>query len=231
MNVFDWLSHMGIPEVDNFDIVEVKFKGGRKEYYRNVDFLALNTGDPVVVDVPSGHHIGYVSLQGELVRLQMQKRKIRNDDEILRIYRVANQKDMEKLKKFAEFTKGKISKDFENDVNQIGKLREVVDTGLRTLSTIDSTPKTYRPLRDFAIEKSAETFANVAQSAYQNYGNKAPVISIENPPAGRAALSRGQDLKDMVEKTPATVKEGVAKEEAEGVKKQLEEAGATVELK
>lgn len=96
MNVFDWLSHMGIPEVDNFDIVEVKFKGGRKEYYRNVDFLSLTTGDPVVVDVPSGHHIGYVSLQGELVRLQMQKRKIRNDDEILRIYRVANQKDMEK---------------------------------------------------------------------------------------------------------------------------------------
>ncbi|MEP0712998.1 MAG: regulatory iron-sulfur-containing complex subunit RicT [Algoriphagus sp.] len=96
MNVFDWLSHMGIPEVDNFDIVEVKFKGGRKEYYRNVDFLHLNTGDPVVVDVPSGHHIGYVSLQGELVRLQMQKRKIRDDDQILRIYRVANQKDMEK---------------------------------------------------------------------------------------------------------------------------------------
>ncbi|WP_192345862.1 regulatory iron-sulfur-containing complex subunit RicT [Algoriphagus sp. Y33] len=96
MNVFDWLSHMGIPEVDNFDIVEVKFKGGRKDYYRNVDFLSLNTGDPVVVDVPSGHHIGYVSLQGELVRLQMQKRKIRDDDEILRIYRIANQKDMEK---------------------------------------------------------------------------------------------------------------------------------------
>lgn len=96
MNVFDWLSHMGIPEVDNFDIVEVKFKGGRKDYYRNVDFLSLNTGDPVVVDVPNGHHIGYVSLQGELVRLQMQKRKIRDDDNILRIYRIANQKDMEK---------------------------------------------------------------------------------------------------------------------------------------
>lgn len=96
MNSFDWLTHMGIPQVDNFDIVEVKFKGGRKEYFRNVDYLALNTGDPVVVDVPSGHHIGYVSLQGELVRLQMQKRKIRDDDNITRIYRVANQKDMEK---------------------------------------------------------------------------------------------------------------------------------------
>lgn len=87
---------MGIPEVDNFDIVEVKFKGGRKEYFRNVDYLDLHTGDPVVVDVPSGHHIGYVSLQGELVRLQMQKRKIRDDDNITRIYRIANQKDLEK---------------------------------------------------------------------------------------------------------------------------------------
>lgn len=96
MNSFDWLSHMGIPTVDKFDIVEVKFKGGRKDYFRNVDHLYLTTGDPVVVDVPNGHHIGYVSLQGELVRLQMQKRKIKNDDNILRIYRVANQKDLEK---------------------------------------------------------------------------------------------------------------------------------------
>ncbi|MCH7410088.1 Signal peptidase-like protein [Belliella sp. DSM 111904] len=96
MNAFDWLSHMGIPVVDKFDIVEVKFKGGRKEYYRNVDHLPLTTGDPVVVDVPNGHHIGWVSLQGELVRLQMQKRKIKDDDDILRIYRVANQKDIEK---------------------------------------------------------------------------------------------------------------------------------------
>lgn len=96
MNSFDWLTHMGIPTVDKFDIVEIKFKGGRKEYYRNIDHISLTTGDPVVVDVPNGHHIGYVSLQGELVRLQMQKRKIRDDDNILRIYRVATQKDLEK---------------------------------------------------------------------------------------------------------------------------------------
>src|SRR5690554_2929505 len=96
MNSFDWLSHMGIPEVDKFDIVEVKFKGGRKEYYRNTNQLHLTTGDPIVVDVPNGHHIGYVSLQGELVRLQMQKRKVKDNDDILKIYRVANQKDLEK---------------------------------------------------------------------------------------------------------------------------------------
>lgn len=96
MNTFDWLSHMGIPEVDKFDVVEIKFKGGRKDYFRNTNLLQLTTGDPVVVDVPNGHHIGYVSLQGELVRLQMQKRKVKNDDAITGIYRVATQKDLEK---------------------------------------------------------------------------------------------------------------------------------------
>ncbi|MFO7822851.1 MAG: regulatory iron-sulfur-containing complex subunit RicT [Cyclobacterium sp.] len=96
MNAFDWLSHMGIPEIDKFDIVEIKFKGGRKDYFRNSGLLPLTTGDPVVVDVPNGHHIGYVSLQGELVRLQMQKRKIKNDDNILSIYRIATPKDLEK---------------------------------------------------------------------------------------------------------------------------------------
>lgn len=40
-----------------------------------------------------------------------------------------------------------------------------------------------------------------------------------------------KEAKDMVEGVPATVKEGVSKDEAETVKKQLEEAGATVDLK
>jgi len=40
-----------------------------------------------------------------------------------------------------------------------------------------------------------------------------------------------KEAKDMVEKSPATVKEGISKEDAEGIKKQLEEAGAAVDLK
>lgn len=40
-----------------------------------------------------------------------------------------------------------------------------------------------------------------------------------------------KDAKDMVEGVPATIKEGASKAEAEDVKKQLEEAGAAVELK
>lgn len=97
MNVFDWLSNMDMPTEDKFKVVEVRFKNGRKEFFRNTENLSLTTGDAVVVEVPSGHHIGHVSLQGELVRLQMQKRKVSNDDEIKKIYRLAHQKDLEKF--------------------------------------------------------------------------------------------------------------------------------------
>ena len=40
-----------------------------------------------------------------------------------------------------------------------------------------------------------------------------------------------KEAKDLVEGVPASVKEGVSKDEAESVKKQLEEAGASVEVK
>lgn len=102
MNVFDWLSNMDMPVVDKFDVAEVRFKGGRKEFFRNVNNLALTTGDAVVVDVPNGHHLGYVSLQGELVRLQMQKRKIKNDDQVRSIYRIATEKDLEKFEELQQ---------------------------------------------------------------------------------------------------------------------------------
>jgi len=48
----------------------------------------------------------------------------------------------------------------------------------------------------------------------------------------RSATGLGlKEAKDMVDGAPKTIKEGVAKDEAEGLKKQLEEAGATVEIK
>lgn len=97
MNVFDWLSNMDVPVVDRFNIVEVRFKNGRKEFYRNSEGLSLTTGDAVIVEVPNGHHLGYVSMQGELVRLQMQKKKVPNDADVKKIYRLAHQRDLEKF--------------------------------------------------------------------------------------------------------------------------------------
>ena len=96
MNVFDWLSNMDLPLDTQFDVVEVRFKGGRKDYFRNSHQLELVTGDPVIVDVPNGHHLGHVSMQGELVRLQMRRKKVQNNDDIPSIYRKASLKDLEK---------------------------------------------------------------------------------------------------------------------------------------
>lgn len=96
LNTFDWLSNMDIPQREKFNVAEIRFKNGRKEFFKNQDNLSLTTGDAVVVDVPNGHHIGYVSLQGELVRLQMKKKGVANDNEVRKIYRLANTKDLEK---------------------------------------------------------------------------------------------------------------------------------------
>jgi len=96
MNVFDWLSHMDVPASQRFDVVEVKFKGGRKEYFRNINQLEFVTGDYVVCEMASGQHIGAISLQGELVRLQMKRKNVVISDDMHVIYRVATEKDLEK---------------------------------------------------------------------------------------------------------------------------------------
>lgn len=98
LNVHDWLNDMQLPQGQTpFDIVEVRFKGSRKEFYKNPDKLALKIGDIVAVEVVSGHDIGEVSLTGELVRLQMRIKRIEeNSSEIKSIYRIAKTSDIEK---------------------------------------------------------------------------------------------------------------------------------------
>lgn len=96
-SVFDWLGNMALPtQQEKFDIFEIRFKNGRKEYFRNVNNLSLCMGEAVAVEGSPGHDIGSISLSGELVKVQMQKRKIPFDsEEIKKIYRKANQNDIE----------------------------------------------------------------------------------------------------------------------------------------
>lgn len=95
MNSFDWLSGMSFGK-PQYKVVEVKFKGGRKEYFINKHDMELHTGDFVVCEMPSGYHIGHVSLQGELVRLQLLKKGIHDTSELRVIHRLASEKDLEK---------------------------------------------------------------------------------------------------------------------------------------
>ena len=98
LTVFDWLSNMQLPGgQEPFTLVEVRFKNSRKEYFRNEDKLPLKIGDLVATEASSGHDIGQVTLTGELVRFQLKKKKIKEDsEEILKIYRMATQKDIDK---------------------------------------------------------------------------------------------------------------------------------------
>ena len=98
LTVFDWLGNMSLPEGQkSFDIVEVRFKNSRKEFFRNTNNLTLNVGDPIAVEASSGHDMGTVSLTGELVRLQLKKRNVNFDsEEIKKVYRKAKQADIDK---------------------------------------------------------------------------------------------------------------------------------------
>lgn len=96
LTVFDWLSNMSLPSGQKkFECVEVRFKNSRKSFFRNKDNLVLSIGDIVATEAGSGHDVGIVTLTGELVKVQMNKKKIDwNDPELPRIYRKASQKDI-----------------------------------------------------------------------------------------------------------------------------------------
>lgn len=98
LNVYNWLSDTAMPDnYKPFDIVEIRFKGSRKEFFRNKNGLELYAGDPVVLDSDMGYDIGHVSISGELVRLQLKKRGLREDSEnIKNIQRKATEKDLER---------------------------------------------------------------------------------------------------------------------------------------
>ncbi len=97
LTVFDWLSNMSAPNGETpFDCVEVRFKNGRKEFYRNTEKLTLSIGDIVATVASPGHDIGIVTLTGELVRVQMKKKGVNPEStEIPKVYRKASQKDID----------------------------------------------------------------------------------------------------------------------------------------
>jgi cell fate regulator YaaT (PSP1 superfamily) len=98
MNVYNWLSNMSLPNgKEPYNIVEVRFKGSRKEYFKNIENLQLQAGEVIAVEGSPGHDIGVVSMAGELVQFQLKKKGIKEtSDETKTIYRKAKQVDVEK---------------------------------------------------------------------------------------------------------------------------------------
>ncbi|WP_124979270.1 PSP1 domain-containing protein [Nonlabens xiamenensis] len=97
LTVFDWLGNMELPDGQQaFDYVEVRFKNSRKEYFHNKENLPLKIGDVVATQSQNGHDIGIVTLTGELVRVQMKRKRVKINDDIPVIYRIASQNDVDK---------------------------------------------------------------------------------------------------------------------------------------
>lgn len=94
LSVFDWLSDVNPSGSKSSEYVEVRFKNERKLYFRNVNNLPLHIGSIIAVESSPGHDIGVVSLSGELVKIQMKKKNV-HPDSIQKVYRLANQKDVE----------------------------------------------------------------------------------------------------------------------------------------
>ena len=97
LTVFDWLSNMALPgDQKPFIGVEVRFKNGRKHFYKNSEKVSLSIGDVVATEAMSGHDIGIVTLTGELVKVQMKKKnQSEKVEELPKIYRKATQKDID----------------------------------------------------------------------------------------------------------------------------------------
>jgi cell fate regulator YaaT (PSP1 superfamily) len=100
MNTHDWLHNMPMPdEQSSCKVIEVSFsKGTRKDFFRNPILQQFEKGDLIAVEGVSGFDVGEVSLTGEIVRLQMKKRNIKEDNsEMKKVLRRATDRDIDLL--------------------------------------------------------------------------------------------------------------------------------------
>lgn len=96
LEVHDWLSDIASDPFTKYNIHEVSFKNGaRKGFYRNDKRFDLYTGDYVIVEAAVGYDLGQITLSGELVRLQMKKKRVKEtSDDIRAILRIAKDNEL-----------------------------------------------------------------------------------------------------------------------------------------
>ncbi len=133
-----------------------------------------------------------------------------------------SESDQNVLNNFAEKIKPKVEEiKKEKDIFESAKLRrEIIDEGVHVFNQLKTSPQIFKPLNDFAKERTIQTFANVAFHSYNKFKDKSPIISIENPPAGDSAFATGEELKEIVEKSrekfvEKAIEKGLSKTQAQ----------------
>jgi cell fate regulator YaaT (PSP1 superfamily) len=98
LTAYDWLYNMPMADIESTcKVIEVSFNNGsRKDFFHNVTLQQFEKGDLVSVEGVSGFDVGEVSLTGEIVRLQMKKRNVKEDNpEMKKILRRASDRDLD----------------------------------------------------------------------------------------------------------------------------------------
>ncbi len=143
-----------------FNIVEVRFKGSRKDFYINHENLYLEMGEPVAVETATGgYDVGFVSLTGELVRLQLKKNKVDPAKVERKIFRKATGNDMDKYQaaKDLEWETMHRARKLALDLGLSMKLSDVDYQGDKTKATFYYTAEGRVDFREL-IKKMAEAF-------------------------------------------------------------------------
>ncbi len=161
LDVHDWLSHMDMPaNYKPFNIVEVRFKGSRKDFFINTDNLYLEMGEIVAVESASGgYDIGHVSLTGELVRLQIKKSRANMDNITKKIYRKGTDADIAKWQaaKELEWETMHSARKLALGLGLSMKISDVDYQGDKTKATFYYTAEGRVDFREL-IKRMAETF-------------------------------------------------------------------------
>ncbi|MFD1769287.1 PSP1 domain-containing protein [Sphingobacterium suaedae] len=161
LDVYDWLSDMDLPSnYKPFNIVEVRFKGSRKDFYVNTDNLYLEMGEMVAVEpTTGGYDIGHVSLTGELVRLQLKKNNLTADSVLKKIYRKASETDIQKynIAKDLEWETMHKARNLALELGLSMKISDVDYQGDKTKATFYYTAEGRVDFREL-IKRMAEAF-------------------------------------------------------------------------
>lgn len=160
LDVFDWLAGMELPQGQKpFDIVEVRFKNSRKGFYRNAGNLELYAGDVICVDVSPGFDVGVVSLTGELVKIQMKRKDIKDNYEVKKVLRKATEDDINRWQDGRKLEQNTMmrARTIAHDLRLEMKLSDVEYQGDKTKATFFYTADDRVDFREL-IKRYAEEF-------------------------------------------------------------------------
>ena len=157
----NWLKeYKGSPNESGLRAAEVRFKNGRKDFFSYTNEIELDEGEIIAVEAAAGHDIGIVTLVGEIVDLQMKRKKVQEPLEALKkVYRHAKLSDVEKWVSAIELEDNTLfrSREVVLDLNLNMKMNDVEYQGDKTKAIFYYTAEDRVDFREL-IKRLAEEF-------------------------------------------------------------------------